>query len=225
MDNNIMALMMQMMNQQNQMMAMIMQQMSQPQPDPTQIAQPQMPNQQQIIQDSNAAASTSVQEVADLKAEIAKLKSLLEQAELEKSNLKAELTRAQSKVSEAQGKLNQLKTDITKVEAYEGESFEEKVDRISEMSGQDYYDEVVKDSPDLSNQEKHELVKAFKDDQEATPMVNFETGITEFPESKVAQFWREHQEQQRDKEKPKRREVEADRKFDNFGKRNFGDFL
>ena len=225
MDNNMIQMMMQMMAQQNQMMTMLMQQMSQPQPDPVQVAQPQIPNQQQIIQDSNSAASASVQEIADLKAEITKLKAQLAQAESEKANLKAELTRAQSKVSEAQGKLNQLKVDITKVEAYEGESFEEKVDRISGMSGQDYYDEVLKDEPALSNQEKHDLVKAFKDDQEATPMVNFETGITEYPESQVAKFWREHQELQRNKEKPKMREVEADRKFDNFGKAGFGDFL
>lgn len=99
MDNNMMQMMMQMMAQQNQMMTMIMQQMmTQPQPNPVQ-AQAQMPNQQEIIAQSNAAASTSVQEIADLRAEIEQLKS--------------QLAETQSKLTAAESSVEQLRTQLS----------------------------------------------------------------------------------------------------------------
>lgn len=98
MDNNMMQMMMQMMAQQNQMMTMLMQQMmTQPQPDPVQ-AQIQMPNAQQIAAQSNAAASASVQEIADLRAEV--------------EQLKAQLAETQSKLTAAESSVEQLRTQL-----------------------------------------------------------------------------------------------------------------
>ena len=109
MDNNMMQMMMQMMAQQNQMMTMMMQQMmTQPQPNPMQVAQPQMPNQQEVIAQSNAAASASVQEIADLKAEVEQLKAQLAQTQLK-------LTAAESSVEQLRTQLGQTQTKSSKI--------------------------------------------------------------------------------------------------------------
>lgn len=235
MDNNMMALMMQMMNQQQQMMTMIMQQMSQPQPDPTQIAQPQIPNQQQIIQDSNAAASISVQEVADLKAEIERLRSQLAERELTISNLRSEMETVRIERNNIQKEFNQLQADIGKVELYEGEAFKGKVERIEGMTGQDYYDDFVSGLSGLNNQEKRELVKAFSDDMEErdNPIYDFETGKKEPFKNRTAQVWEKFRQQHKvhdtreiKKGQPRQMEqVEADKKFESFGKLDSDSFL
>lgn len=232
MDNNMMAMMMQMMNQQNQMMGMLMQQMAQPQPDPVQATQSAALSQSEIIADSNAAATTSVQEVDELKAEIEKLKAQLSSAQEQVRNLTDELRKSESQrisaVNESKKlstELFDLKKNINLVEAYEGEEFDAKIERLNEMSGQDYYDNVVSNETELSNTEKHDLIKAFKDDQDATPMVNFETGQVEQPESKVAKFWAEQQEKQKGRKPPVMEQVAADRKFEGFTKAGFDSFL
>lgn len=100
----MMQMMMQMMAQQNQMMTMMMQQMmAQPQPNPMQVAQPQMPNQQEVIAQSNAAASASVQEIADLKAEVEQLKAQL-------ADTQSKLTAAESSVEQLRVQLGQSKS-------------------------------------------------------------------------------------------------------------------
>lgn len=228
MDNNMMSIMMQMMTQQNQMMGMLMQQMAQPQPDPVQATQSAALSQSQIIADSNAAATTSVQEVDELKAEIEKLKAQLSGAQEQVRNLTDELRKSESqRISLANDKiklssqLSELKGNIAAVEAYEGEDFDAKVERLNEMSGQDYYEDFIKndvDANNLDNQEKHELIQAFKDDQEArrNPLIDFETGMAE-TSNKVADFWAERQRAQKGISKPKTATVKADEKFEGFG--------
>lgn len=232
MDNNMMQLMMQMMNQQSQMMGMLMQQMAQPQPDPVQAAQSTALSQSEVIANSNAAASASVQEVADLKAEIEKLKAQLSQSQEQVRSLTNKLRTSESQrisaVNESKKigeELFNLKKNINLVEAYEGEEFKDKIERIEEMSGQDYYDNVVSNETGLSNTEKHDLIKAFKDDQDATPMVDFETGKIEQPESQVAKFWAEQQEKQKGRKPLVMEQTAADRKFEGFGKAGFDSFL
>lgn len=234
MDNNMMQLMMQMMNQQSQMMGMLMQQMAQPQPDPVQATQSAALSQSQVIADSNAAATASVQEVADLKAQIEQLKAQLSSAQEQVKSLTNQLKTSESqrmslaneKVS-LSSQLSELKGNIAAVEAYEGEDFNAKVERLNEMSGQDYYEDFIKNDADannLDNQAKHELVQAFKDDQEArkNPIIDFETGEAE-TSNKVADFWAERQRLQKGVSRPKTATVKADEKFEGFGQRkDFG---
>lgn len=210
----------------------VYQQMNQPQPNPVQVAQPQMPNQQEVIAQSNAAASASVQEISDLKAQIEKLKAQLSQSQEQVRSLTNELRETESQrisaVNESKkigAELFNLKKNINLVEAYEGEEFKEKIERIEEMSGQDYYDNVVSNETGLSNTEKHDLIKAFKDDQDATPMIDFETGKIEQPVSQVAKFWAEQQEKQKGRKPLVMEQTTADRKFEGFGQAGFDSFL
>ena len=206
----------------------VFQQMAQPQPDPVQATQSAALSQSQIMADSNAAATASTQEINDLKAEIEKLKAQLSSAQEQVSSLTNQLKKSESeRMSLASDKVNlssqlsQLKSDIAAVEAYEGEDFTAKVERLNEMSGQYYYEDFVKNDADannLNNQEKHELITAFKNDQEArkNPVIDFETGEAE-TSNKVADFWAERQRSQKGVSRPNSERVKADEKFEGFG--------
>lgn len=203
-------------------------QMAQPQPDPVQATQSAALSQSQIIADSNAAATNSVQEVDELKSEIEKLKAQLSNAQEQVRSLADQLRTSESQRisltnerNKLSSQLSELKGNIAAVEAYEGEDFNAKVERLNEMSGQDYYEDFIKNDADannLNNQEKHELIQAFKDDQEArrNPIIDFETGKAE-TSNRVADFWAERQRMQKGVSKPKTTAVKADEKFEGFG--------
>lgn len=114
--------------------------------------------------------------------------------------------------------LRRLKGKIAKIEAYEGEKFDDKVERITGMSGQDYYDDVVSKETDLTNYEKHELVKAYVDDVDSIskPMIDFNTGKPIEHQSRVADFWKQHSDKQKNQVAPKTKEVAMDKQFNSF---------
>ena len=118
--------------------------------------------------------------------------------------------------------LKRLKSKIATIEAYEGEKFDDKVERVEGMSGQDYYDDVVSKETDLTNIEKHQLTKAFADDRNDDKfgdlsVVDFSTGKTYRPESRVAQFWESvRPDVKRNQVAPKTEEVKADGQFRDF---------
>jgi uncharacterized coiled-coil protein SlyX len=208
------------------------QEMMQPQPNPVQVAQPQMVNQQEVMAQSNAAATGSVQEIADLKAQIEKLKAQLSQSQEQVRSLTNELRNSESQRINAVNEnkkigeeLFNLKKNINLVEAYEGEEFKDKIERIEEMSGQDYYDNVVSNETNLTNTEKHDLIEAFENDRKATPIVDFETGQVIQPVSQVAKFWAEQQEKQKGRKPAITEQTASDRKFEGFGKTGFDSFL
>ncbi len=114
--------------------------------------------------------------------------------------------------------LKRLKGEIAAVEAYEGEKFEDKLARIKDISGQDYYDDVVSKETNLTNYEKHDLVKAYVDDRDAAskPMIDFNTGKQIEHKSRVAEFWALHSDKQRNQVAPKTKEVAMDKQFNSF---------
>ena len=195
MDNNMMMQFMQMVMQNQTMMnQMMMQLMAQPNPNPVQAAAPSMPSMpsaSEVIAQSNAAATTSVQEINDLKAEIEKLKSELAAAQSELSSTKKELEAVSIKERNATLDNINLKMSIRKAEADLGMSWADYMEQLGLITGEDYYDKNRRAFEDmgLTDQEKHELVKAYMDDQKnaGQPIINFETG-EEKPTS-LSQVW------------------------------------
>lgn len=114
-------------------------------------------------------------------------------------------------------KLRQLESKIAKIEAYEGEKFDDKVERITGMSGQDYYDDVVSKETDLTNAEKYSLVQAYALDIKDSPTIDFNTSKQIEHQSRVADFWKTvRPDVKRNQQAPKTEEVAADGQFRDF---------
>lgn len=178
----------------------LFQQMKQPNPDPVQMsAQPSA----QVMAQSNAAAvevMNNSTEIADLKAQIADLKAQMAALQAQNTKLSAELSEANDALADVgaenfalKSELVGLKQDIKIVEQYEGIDFQEIVEDVVSKDGQDYYEKIVKDL-NIDDQSKHDLVKAYMDDQAASPLVDFETGEVYMPESRVELWFRSHPE-------------------------------
>jgi regulator of replication initiation timing len=138
---------------------------------------------------SNAAAvevMNNSTEVADLKAQIIALEAKMAALEEKNATLAAENSALKSENTS-------VKQDIKVVEQYEGIDFQAIVDEVRAKDGQDYYDKIVKDLK-IDDYSKHDLVKAYMDDQNATPIVDFETGEIHMPESRVELWFRSHPE-------------------------------
>lgn len=195
MDNNMMMQFMQMLMQNQTMMnQMMMQLMAQPNPNPVQAAAPSMPSMpsaSEVIAQSNAAATTSAKELADLKAEIESLKSQLAAAQSELSSTKEELEALSIKERNATFDNINLKMSIRKAEADLGMSWDDYMKQLDIITGEDYYDKNRRAFEDmgLTNQEKHDVVKAYMDDKKnaGQPIIIFETG-KERP-TNLSQVW------------------------------------
>lgn len=180
---------------------------------------------QQIIMAQSGAAAVSLnpnnvnqpvmeQLQEQLKSAQQQIEDLTKRLEVsEKERLEAFSQRADVSLE-----LANLKKEIAAVEAYEGEKFDDKVSRIHSVSGQDYYDDVVSKETDLTNYEKHELVKAYVDDRDSIskPMIDFNTGKQIEHKSRVAEFWTLHSDKQRNTIAPKTKEVAMDKQFNSF---------
>ncbi len=158
MDNNqLMNMMMQMMMQNNQMMSMMMAQMM-PQQNAQIAANTTSPT---INFESNGTTNEMDSQIQALYAQIEALKSELATTKQELATAKSQLSGVQA----ANKELNALKSTITKAEAYLGQSIEDIAAQGENLSGDDYYDEKKKewDKEGISNKEKHERIKSFKD--------------------------------------------------------------
>lgn len=147
--------------------------MKQPQPDPTQ----QQPTPQETIQNSNAAATGTIDinEVNDLKAQIQELKAQLIEAQSQLSATQNQLSAAQARAEAAElgatnlsTELQNLKRQVSLVEAARSMPIEEQVEEALAMSGDDWYEQNRANLSDKTNQEKHDIIKDFMDVQDET---------------------------------------------------------
>lgn len=155
MDNSMMQMMMQMMMNQNQMMTMMMQQMAQtntPQvPIPTETPPTVTFEQQGITQDIQGQLKSMAAEIESLKAQLAEAK--------EKATNEAQ------RANVAERELGMLKTDIKVVEKFYGKTLFEMAADAETVSGDDYYGDHKQewDEQGLTNEQKHEKIKEFRD--------------------------------------------------------------
>lgn len=180
---------------------------------------------QQIIMAQSGAAAVSLnpnnvnqpvmeQLQEQLKSAQQQIEDLTKRLEVsEKERLEAFSQRADISLE-----LTNLKNEIATIEAYEGEKFDDKVKRVGKLSGQDYYDDVVSKETGLTNYEKHDLVKAYVDDVDSIskPMIDFNTGKPIEHKSRVADFWKQHSDKQKNQVAPKTKEVAMDKQFNSF---------
>lgn len=112
---------------QNSMMQLLAAIMTQPQPDPVQQV-PTLPNMQETMALSNAAATPNLAEVNDLKNQIEALKKQLAdaQSQLEAANARASAAEAQAAQTQAQ--YDQLVRDVGIVEVSQGRPLQEIVE-------------------------------------------------------------------------------------------------
>lgn len=159
MDNNQMQqLMMQMMMQNNQMMSMLMAQMM-PGQMPNTTATPSITFESQgIPNDVSAQIQALKDEIASLKTELAAAKQTGEAYKKSYENLQAS---TQADI----GKLTDLQSIVKKAEAYLGQSIEDIAATAEQLGGDDYYEDKKEEwnKEGISNQEKHERVKKFRD--------------------------------------------------------------
>lgn len=153
-NDNMMQMMMQMMMQQNQMMTMLMQQMSmQSQPSsPTSSASPT------VTFESQGETQNVDAQIAAMKLEIENLKSQLAEA-------KEQITNEAQRANKAERELGMLKMDVRVVEKFYGKTLFEMAADAETVSGDDYYGDHKEewDEQGLSNEEKHQKVKEFRD--------------------------------------------------------------
>lgn len=155
MDNSMMQMMMQMMMNQNQMMTMMMQQMAQtntPQVAiPTETSPTVTFEQQGITQDIQGQLKSMAAEIESLKAQLAEAK--------------AKATDEAQRANKAERELGMLKTDVKVVEKFYGKTLFEMAADAETVSGDDYYGDHKQewDEQGLTNEQKHEKVKEFRD--------------------------------------------------------------
>lgn len=169
MNNEIMMQMMQMMMQNQTMMSQMMMQMMAPQAQTMVEAKP-VESKVDII--SNG-------ESANVKAELAELKSQLAAAQAKIKELTIDLAAERQTLEATKKALNysneynrkelkefaDLKKTVRRAETYLGETIEEVAANVEELSGDDYYEEHKKEwnEQGLNNMEKHQKVKEYKD--------------------------------------------------------------
>ena len=143
---------------QNSMMQLLAAIMTQPQPDPVQQV-PTLPNMQETMALSNAAATPNLAEISDLKNQIEALKKQLAdaQSQLEAANARASAAEAQAAQTQAQ--YDQLVRDVGIVEVSQGRPLQEIVEESQLMTGDDYYDRNREEYQNMSGQEAHQLIK------------------------------------------------------------------
>lgn len=131
-------------------------QMSNPQPQPLpQMMQEQTPTvtfeQQGITQDVQGQLKSMAAEIESLKAQLAEAK--------EKATNEAQ------RANVAERELGMLKTDIKVVEKFYGKTLFEMAADAETVSGDDYYGDHKQewDEQGLTNEQKHEKVKEFRD--------------------------------------------------------------
>lgn len=184
MNNDMMMQMMQMMMQNQTMMNQMMMQMMAPQAQTMAEAKP-VETKVDIV--SNG-------ESANVKAELAELKSQLAAAQAKIKELTVDLA-AEKQTHEATKKalkyayetnrkelkeFADLKKTVGKAEIYLGETIEEVAANVEELSGDDYYELHKKewDEQGLNNMEKHQKVTEYKDlfkkDDDEPVMFSFE---------------------------------------------------
>lgn len=131
-------------------------QMTNPQPQPlAQMMQEQTPTvtfeQQGITQDIQGQLKSMAAEIESLKAQLAEAK--------EKATNEAQ------RANVAERELGMLKTDIKVVEKFYGKTLFEMAADAETVSGDDYYGDHKQewDEQGLTNEQKHEKVKEFRD--------------------------------------------------------------
>lgn len=156
-----------------------MQQPTQPMPNPM----VQMPTPAQQTSGSVEVIHNN-QEVADLRQQIADLKAQLAAKDLEITNLRQAQEQQRHETQEREGairtmsaELAQLKSDIATVEAYNRQDWNEMIEEIRDMSGQEYYDEKRQEwaAENLTGREISERIKEFEDAKadESERMIDF----------------------------------------------------
>ena len=131
-------------------------QMTNPQPQPLpQMMQEQTPTvtfeQQGITQDIQGQLKSMAAEIESLKAQLAEAK--------------AKATDEAQRANKAERELGMLKTDVKVVEKFYGKTLFEMAADAETVSGDDYYGDHKQewDEQGLTNEQKHEKVKEFRD--------------------------------------------------------------
>ena len=156
MDNNMMQMMMQMMMNQNQMMAMMMQQMN-------------TPTQQGLVQQQAISSPTinfeTNSKTNDIDSQLAAMRSEIESLKAQLAEAKERATTEAQRANVAERELGMLKTDIKVVEKFYGKTLFEMASDAETVSGDDYYGDHKQewDEQGLTNEQKHEKVKEFRD--------------------------------------------------------------
>lgn len=131
-------------------------QMTNPQPQPLpQMMQEQTPTvtfeQQGITQDIQGQLKSMAAEIESLKAQLAEAKT--------------KATNEAQRANKAERELGMLKTDVKVVEKFYGKTLFEMAADAETVSGDDYYGDHKQewDEQGLTNEQKHEKVKEFRD--------------------------------------------------------------
>lgn len=131
-------------------------QMSNPQPQPlAQMMQNPTPT---INFETNSQTNDIDSQLAAMRSEIESLKAQLAEA-------KERATNEAQRANVAERELGMLKTDIRVVEKFYGKTLFEMAADVEPVSGDDYYGDNKQewDEQGLTNQQKHEKVKEFRD--------------------------------------------------------------
>lgn len=173
--NDMMMQMMQMMQMQNQMM--------------TQFMMSQMKQGQSVqvpATETPTITNNDSSDITALRDELNRLKAELEETKLDLA-AERQTHEATKKALEYEKESNQknlkefseLRKLVAKAETYLGDSIESVAAKATELSGDDYYEEKKKEWNDkgLTNKEKHEKVKAYRDifneDEDSNGMITF----------------------------------------------------
>ena len=168
MDNNMMMQMMQMMMQQQQMMSQML--MAQMQPAST--IEQAKPIETKIDLVSNGENQDLLAQIEALKAELAATKAELEAVKIDLAAGQQTLEATQKALdynrestSQQLNEFGSLKKTVKQAEAFLGQTIEELAAQGAALGGDDYYEDKKKEwnEEGLSNQEKHERVKAYRE--------------------------------------------------------------
>lgn len=180
MDTGILQMMMQMMQAQNQMMTMLLSQVSQTNsltpPQPQSMAEAK-PVETKIDLITNG-------EIENLKAQVAQLQQQLKSTQTELAGTKQTLEaykqsyqNATQASSSSGAELSALKKTVGKAEQVLGRSIDDIAKELTELSGDDYYEEQKKEWQEegLSGKEMHDKVTAYRDlFKDEDDMINFD---------------------------------------------------